>query len=132
MIRPVVAGSGHPTPLIDSAVDSTVSEQNLRTVKKMPEKYHDPALVQAAQGMEALFLDYMMKVMRETVPKNEMDLESHATEIYRGMLDSELAERTAKSRGVGLADQIIDYMEAKSYNQRSSSPPGTGGTHEGK
>src|SRR4051812_33171109 len=47
----------------------------------------NPQIVQAAEGMEAMFLDYLMKTMRQTVPKNEMDLENPATEIYRGMLD---------------------------------------------
>jgi Rod binding domain-containing protein len=28
----------------------------------------DPKVLEAADGMEAMFLDYMMKVMRQTVP----------------------------------------------------------------
>jgi Rod binding domain-containing protein len=70
----------------------------------------DPHLIKAAEGMEALFLDYMMKVMRQTVPKNAMDLESPATQIYRGMLDTSIAEKSAHLGGVGLADQIIAYQ----------------------
>jgi Rod binding domain-containing protein len=65
--------------------------------------------------MEAMFLDYMMNIMRETVPKSDMDLESPATEIYRGMLDAENSQRAAKSGGVGIADQIIAYLESEKY-----------------
>lgn len=76
----------------------------------------NPQIVQAAEGMETMFLDYMMKVMRQSVPKNDMDLSNPATEIYQGMLDSDYAEKAAKTGGVGLADTIIAYMAPESYN----------------
>ena len=92
----------------------------------------DPQTVQAAEGMEAMFLDYMMKVMRNTVPKNDLDLESPATEIYRGMMDSETAQRAAKQGGIGLADQIIAYLESQRYTGKkephAEAPTRTGGT----
>lgn len=75
-----------------------------------------PEVLKAAQGMEAMFLDYLMKVMRETVPKNEMDLESPATQIYRGMMDSEVAQKAARHGGIGLAEQIIAYLESNRYH----------------
>ncbi|NBU20458.1 hypothetical protein EBS43_03425, partial [bacterium] len=53
----------------------------------------DPKILEAAEGMEEMFIDYMMRVMRQTVPKNEMDLESPATEIYRSMMDSENSKK---------------------------------------
>jgi hypothetical protein len=106
----------------------------------------DPSTLQAAEGMEAMFLDYMLKVMRETVPKNEMDLESPATGIYRGMMDSQFAQKAAHAGGVGLADQIIAYLESQRYTlpqgqrgsyisqvERSSAlADKPGGAHEGQ
>lgn len=95
----------------------------------------DPAMVEAAEGMETMFIDYMMKVMRDTVPKNEMDLESPATNIYRGMLDSEYAKSAARAGGVGLADQIIAYLQSQSYTKKEEQAApalSTGGTHEGQ
>jgi flagellar protein FlgJ len=78
----------------------------------------DPKIVEAAEGMEAMFIDYMMKVMRETVPKNEFDLESPATQIYRGMQDSEYAQKAAHQGGVGLADEVIAYLTASGYSNK--------------
>lgn len=105
----------------------------------------DPEILKAAEGMEAMFLDYMMKVMRQTVPKNEMDLDSPATEVYRSMLDTETAQRAAHAGGIGLADQIIAYLQPQSYHlsqgkqsplmdqrKASSDDRRTGGTYEGK
>lgn len=83
----------------------------------------DPEVLKAAQGMEAMFLDYMMKVMRQTVPKNEMNLESPATEVYRSMLDSETAQRAARGVGIGLADQIIAYLQPESYHLKEGQSP---------
>lgn len=79
----------------------------------------DPETLNAAQGMEAMFLDYMMKVMRETVPQSDLSMDSPATKIYQGMMDSEAAERAARAGGIGLADQIVAYLESQRYNSRS-------------
>jgi Rod binding domain-containing protein len=81
----------------------------------------DPQILQAADGMEAMFVDYMYKVMRQTVPKDELTADSPATEIYQGMLDSEVAQKAAKTKGLGLSDQIIAYLNSRSYT-------GAGGT----
>ncbi|MGZ3700075.1 MAG: rod-binding protein [Bdellovibrionota bacterium] len=91
----------------------TTPDKRLPVVDRSKE---DPRLVKAAEGMETQFLEYMMKVMRQTVPKSDMDLESPATEIYRGMLDSEYAAKAAHRGGIGLADQIIAYLDAERYN----------------
>jgi Rod binding domain-containing protein len=99
----------------------------------------DPNVLKAAQGFETMFLNYMMQVMRQTVPKNEMNLENPATEIYRGMLDSEYAEKAVRAGGVGLADQIVAYLEAQKYNlprglpqEAAAKAAETGGTHAGQ
>lgn len=105
----------------------------------------DPQNVKAAEGMEAMFLDFMLQKMRETVPQNELDLESPATKIYRGMMDSETAKSAARTGGIGLADTIIAYLESQRYNSNqghevpqiakdptSVSTRRTGGTHEGQ
>ncbi|MBU6375905.1 MAG: rod-binding protein [Bdellovibrionales bacterium] len=90
----------------------------------------DPKVVEAAQGMEAMFIDYMMQTMRKSVGKSEMSMDNGASEIYQGMLDSEYAQRAAKAGGVGLAEQIVAYLDSNRYNQIQVDP-GTGGTsHE--
>jgi Rod binding domain-containing protein len=73
-----------------------------------------------------------------------MDLESPATEIYRGMLDSETAKSAAHGGGIGLADQIIAYLDSQRYTVpngghgvpstqlQKSKDVSTGGTHAGQ
>ncbi len=84
----------------------------------------DPGNVRAGEAMEEMFIEYMMKVMRETVPKSEFS--SPATEIYQSMLDSEYSQKAARAGGIGLADMVIAYLESQRYNQR------VGGSHEGQ
>ena len=90
----------------------------------------DPAVREAAKGMEAMFIDQMMQTMRKSVAKSEMSLDNGASEIYQGMLDSEYARRAAKAGGIGLAEQIVAYLDRNRYNEIQVDP-GTGGTsHE--
>lgn len=116
-MRPVVPGAQPFSPLTPGQADNPLTAPptpQRRTVQVDRSKV-DPKLVEVGEGMEAMFLDYMMKVMRQTVPKNDMDLESPATEIYRSMLDSEMAQKAAKSGGFGLADQVIAYLDSQRY-----------------
>lgn len=76
----------------------------------------DPQIREAAEGLEAMFLNTMLTAMRGTVQESEYSLENPATKIYRGMLDQEIAGKTARNNSVGLADQIIAYLEQRGYN----------------
>jgi flagellar protein FlgJ len=112
-----------PTNSVSGSVSSPSSVNALslpvssgKRVQQIDRSKVDPEVLKAAEGMEAMFLDYLMKVMRETVPKNDMDLESPATNIYRGMMDSEIAQKAAHRGGIGLAEQIIAYIESNRYH----------------
>lgn len=82
----------------------------------------DPQVKEAAEGLESLFLDTMFKAMRQTVQSSELSLENNATKIYRDMLDSETAKRSAAQNSMGLADQIVAYLEARGYTQKTGQP----------
>jgi Rod binding domain-containing protein len=111
-------------PLQNGASALTAPTTPGRRVPVVDRTQVPPEMRAAAEGMEAMFIDYMYKVMRQTVPKSDMDLDSPATEIYRGMMDTENAQKAAHAGGVGLADQIIAYLQSESYNQPKG-PPGT-------
>lgn len=83
----------------------------------------DPQILKVAQGFESMFMDLMLKEMRKTVPKNEFDLEGPATEIYRSMMDEESVQKAVKSGGVGLADQIVAYLQTEGYTNRQAHSP---------
>jgi flagellar protein FlgJ len=74
------------------------------------EAQRDPhgAVKKAAQQFEALFMQMVLKSMRDALPKSGM-LDSTAHEMYTGMLDQQLATKVAAS-GTGLADMIARQL----------------------
>lgn len=75
-------------------------------------------LKQACQDFESIFLNFLLGKMRDTVPKSDLMGSSHGEDVYRGMLDDELAKQMAASGGVGLADTLYRQIEG-------TIPPGT-------
>jgi peptidoglycan hydrolase FlgJ len=66
------------------------------------------ALRLAAQQFEAVFMNMLMKSMREATPQDGM-LDSDQTRMYTSMLDQQLSQRMA-SRGIGLADVMVRQL----------------------
>lgn len=63
----------------------------------------------AAQQFEALFVQMMMKSMRDAIPSSGL-MDSSATDTYQKMLDQQWSQVIA-SRGVGLADALVQQLE---------------------
>lgn len=63
----------------------------------------------AAQQFEALFIQMMMKSMREAIPSSDL-MNSSATDTYQSMLDQQWSQVMA-SRGIGLADALVEQLE---------------------
>ena len=69
----------------------------------------DQALKAAASQFEALFMQMLLKSMRESLPQ-EGPLASDASRTYTGMLDAQLAQQLGK-RGIGIADVLVKQIE---------------------
>ena len=68
------------------------------------------ALRKAAEQFEALFIQEMLKTMRQTVEKDENNTSAHM-ETYESMLDRELALQMSKRGTVGVADMLVGHLE---------------------
>jgi peptidoglycan hydrolase FlgJ len=77
----------------------------LRVDSKTPSK---ETLKAAAQQFEALFLNMMLKSMRDATPQDGMT-DSEQTRMYTGMLDQQLSLKLS-SRGIGLADMMVKQL----------------------
>ena len=78
------------------------------------------SLKQAAQQFEAVFMNMLMKSMREAAPQDGM-LDSEQTRMYTSMLDQQLTQRMA-SRGIGLAEVMVRQLSSA----LEVPPPGEG------
>lgn len=73
------------------------------------------ALKEACQGFEEVFLNTMLKSMRETIPEDPLLGKSQGMDIYTSMHDQYLAEKISKgenSTGIGayLYRQLQDSL----------------------
>jgi len=69
------------------------------------------ALKGAAQQFEALFMNMVLKSMREATPQEGM-FDSQQSRMYTSMLDQQLSQ-TLASKGVGLADALFRQLSTK-------------------
>jgi flagellar protein FlgJ len=63
----------------------------------------------AAQQFEALFLQMVLKSMRDATPREGL-FDSDQSKMYESLLDQQLAQVMASKRGIGLADIIERQM----------------------
>lgn len=66
------------------------------------------ALKAAARQFEALFMNMMLKSMRDATPQDGM-FDSDQTRLYTSLLDQQLAQSLSK-QGIGLADVMIRQL----------------------
>lgn len=83
-------------PVASRAVhqDRIVNERSAGEVKKV------------AKDFESLFLEIVLRSMRNTVPKSGLIDGGNAEDIYRSLLDSEYAKTMSSTGHSGLAAQI--------------------------
>lgn len=70
-------------------------------------------LKQAAREFEALFLEQMVKEMRDATPKSELFGSEKGHELFREMMDGEYVRLMSESGGIGLADFIVRSLAEK-------------------
>ena len=86
----------------------TLDTQGLNQLKLDAKQSSPEALKQAAQQFEAVFMNMLMKSMRDATPQEGM-FDSEQTRMYTSMLDQQLTQRMA-SRGIGLADVMVRQL----------------------
>lgn len=68
-------------------------------------------LTKVSKDFESIFLAYMLKTMRQTVPKEGLMEESQGEEIFSGMRDEELSKGMANAGGIGLSKLLVDQLK---------------------
>jgi len=92
--------------------------QSLEKLRAQARQSPDQALKAAAQQFESVFLNMMLKSMREATPQDGM-FDSEQTRMFTGMLDQQLAQ-SMSSRGVGLADVMVKQLSRAMGGQAES------------
>jgi flagellar protein FlgJ len=100
-----------------------VDVQKVDKLRLLAKKAPDQALKGAARQFEALFMNMLLKNMREATPK-EGPFNSEQTRFYTSMLDQQLAQNLS-AKGIGLADIMIRQLSrsAAPDTQRPAAAP---------
>ena len=70
---------------------------------------------------EALFVQQMMKSMRDAVPKSDL-IQSDHLETYQSMADQQMALNLSQQGGIGLARMLVEQMQTKGYVPSTQNP----------
>ena len=72
---------------------------------------NDPRkMKQACSELESLFVYYLVKEMRATVPKSGLFGGGSAEDIYTSMLDLQLSKDIAEKRGIGISTALFERL----------------------
>ena len=99
----------------DMSAGLAIDANSLAKLKTSAAQNSPEALKATAQQFEAVFMNMLMKSMREATPKEGM-FDNEQTRMYTSMLDQQLTQQLA-SRGIGLADVMVRQLS------RTSQPP---------
>lgn len=91
--------------------------QGLSELKQGAKAGSPGALKDAATQFEAMFINMMMKSMRDATPQEGL-LDNQQTKMFTGMLDQQTSQNLAK-RGMGLADVLTRQLSAQNMGQQA-------------
>ncbi|HTX18020.1 MAG TPA: transglycosylase SLT domain-containing protein [Bacteroidota bacterium] len=63
-------------------------------------------LQKAVKQFESLFVEYMLKSMRSTVPKSDMDKDDYGGDMMEGMFDMELSKHISANSNLGIGEML--------------------------
>jgi peptidoglycan hydrolase FlgJ len=92
--------------------------QALGGLKKGAREKSPEAIKQVAKQFESLFVQMMLKSMRDTVPENEL-FGSKAGKMYQEMYDKQLSMHISNGKGIGLASTIERQLGGTPENELS-------------
>ena len=107
------------SPVDTSAARSYTDFTGLGELRGKAQKDQNSALRESAQQFEGLFIQMMLKSMREAnEPMKDDDNKSQALDTFEGMFDKEVSLQMSKRGALGVAD----FMERAVKQQQAPAP----------
>jgi flagellar protein FlgJ len=89
------------------------------TLRADATKNPNAALEDVAAQFESIFLQQMLKSMRDATEKSDL-FDSSQMDTYQSMADQQLAVSLAESGGIGLARMMVEQMQSRGYIPESN------------
>ncbi|HTD05385.1 flagellar assembly peptidoglycan hydrolase FlgJ [Undibacterium sp.] len=90
--------------------------KSLDGLKQSAKDNSPEALKAAAKQFEGLFMNMMLKSMRQASASQDSPFENDQTRMYTSMLDQQLSQNMA-NKGVGLADALVRQLSTNAANR---------------
>lgn len=100
--------------LTDSKLLSSAAwdAQSLNELKTKAGQDPQANLRPVARQVEGMFVQMMLKSMREALPKDGM-FSSDQTRLYTSMYDQQIAQQMTAGKGLGLAEEMVKQLSAQ-------------------
>jgi len=105
------------SPNLDQTSKLALDTNSLNGLKNSAKAGTPAAMKEAATQFEAMFINMMMKSMRDATPQEGMT-DNQQTKTFTTMLDQQTSQNLAK-RGVGLADVLVRQLSANQTGQQA-------------
>ena len=96
---------------MDGRASLALDVQGLSRLKYSARDNPQESLKETTQQFEALFLQKMLKSMRDAMPKSDL-LKSDSMDTYTKMLDQQWAQNLSE-QGIGLSDMMVKQLSSK-------------------
>ncbi|MEA3469220.1 MAG: rod-binding protein [Thermodesulfobacteriota bacterium] len=73
------------------------------------------SLRKSCREFEAIYINEMYKTMRQTVPDSGLFKNDMADNLYREMLDMEMARQTAAGDGMGIGKAMYEQLKKQHF-----------------
>jgi flagellar protein FlgJ len=104
----------------DATGSFALDARGLDSLRLQAKKDPEQALKGASQQFEAVFLNTLLKSMRDATPQDGIT-DSEQTRAYTSMLDQQLAQ-TLSSKGIGLSDVMMKQLQSNRMASGSIKP----------
>jgi peptidoglycan hydrolase FlgJ len=92
---------------------------SIKTERNASLGQEDAELKETCCELESLFINYLLKEMRQTIDKSGFISGGRAEEIYTSMLDTHMAKQFSHKGGIGLSSIFMEQL-SKGYKQNEN------------
>ena len=89
------------------------------TLRAEATKNPNAALEEVAAQFESIFLQQMLKSMRDATTKRDL-FDSSQMDTYQSMADQQLAVQLSEQGGIGLARMMVEQMQTRGMGSESA------------
>ncbi len=116
----VSSSTGIPQAQVDQALSDDKVKGFQSSIEKAIAGKDKAGLKKATEEFEAVFVQILLKSMRDTVQDGGLVEKSQGRSMFEGMYDEELAKKMAEGRQMGIADML--YKQLSNFEDEKKKP----------